>query len=109
MKNAIVSAFAQKGGFIARIIASAIVGAITAGLARLGFEMTPADSAELGGFVALIVSGVIGEQVAAIQARNIAAMQTAVSRLAPEVEPDGHAGEITLAAVERITTPPAQK
>lgn len=102
MKTALINAFAQKGGFFARIIASAIVGAITAGLARFGLEMSAADSAELGGFIALIVSGAIGEQIAAMQSKSIATMQTAVSRVDPNVQVDGHAGEITVAAVDKM-------
>lgn len=102
LTKALLNTFFKNGGALARIISGLIVSGIVAALARFKFEMAAEDVKELSGVVFMLVAGVIGELVVMYQARSIKEMQTAIAKVAPEVHADGHAGQTTRSAVQRV-------
>lgn len=97
----ILNIFSKNGGALARWITGIIVATITALIAKFGFEMSAADTAELSSFIGLIVAQAINEYISKKQSNNIKAIQEQVNKIAPEVEQDGHAGIITVSAVTK--------
>lgn len=108
ISTVLVNFFTKNGGLMARLIAAALVAGITAMVARWGFQLSAEDTAKLSGTIAVIVQGLIGEFVAAYQARGIKVIQAAVQTMAPEVRTDGTAGKVTREAVQEVANLAAQ-
>lgn len=97
----LVSILSSRQGILVKWAASIAVGMITASLSRIGFDLDAQTTLEVSGVVTVVLSAIVGDCIAKMQSGNIEAIQTAVKVIAPEVRADGHAGAITVAAVQR--------
>lgn len=102
--NSIINIFAKESGWIARIIASTIVGGIIGFLAKYGFNVSNEDNIKITGFATAIVLSIINEYISKVQASNISTVQENLKKVIPNVVIDGHAGQQTVEASKQVST-----
>ncbi len=101
--NALINIFAKESGWIARTIASLIVGGIVAVCAKYGFSLSDDDNLKLSGMVTTGVAWIINEYINKRQSEGIAAIQTKMQEVLPSIVVDGHAGTQTVAASSQVS------
>jgi len=102
MKDFLLRQFATNYGALIRWITAAIVAVIVTGLARLGIDLSPEDTATCALIVGGIVGGAIGEWVLKHQGKSIEQIQEAAKAGTPRLEVDKYAGPETIKAVEKM-------